>query len=226
MKVTTKTAPVKGIGKPDYSREVSAGRERAGISLKYNQRLKLFVACFTDMVTHPQTPDIPWVKPPLAAGAQSHLYDIETGQLTPFSFAAGYAMTMVQKDWTFNQDIELWLYFDSLLTACLGISPSGANIYVNPIYAYTSLTLDPTSASAHTFDFILVNQSATTAMEGGITVAAILEAVGTPVFPETKDCVCPLCTHRQTVKVGTTTIKCDKCGETYIVFDLSKIREF
>ncbi|MBA7556818.1 hypothetical protein ES705_49538 [subsurface metagenome] len=47
MKVTrTFTVEQQGVGKPDYSREVSAGRERAGISLKYNQQLLGWGLCW------------------------------------------------------------------------------------------------------------------------------------------------------------------------------------
>ncbi|GAJ09040.1 unnamed protein product, partial [marine sediment metagenome] len=61
-------------------------------------------------------------------------------------------------------------------------------------------------------------------VEGGIVFAAIMEAVGTSPFPNTKQCRCPLCHHLQTVKVGTTIIVCANCGKTYFVQDFSKIR--
>lgn len=38
-----------GIGKPDYKKEVSSGRERPGLVLKYNQTLKSFGRVFTDL---------------------------------------------------------------------------------------------------------------------------------------------------------------------------------
>ncbi len=44
--VETGAYPQEGVGKPDYSREVSAGRERAGISLKYNQQLLGWGLCW------------------------------------------------------------------------------------------------------------------------------------------------------------------------------------
>lgn len=37
----------RGIGKPDYSKEVSSGRERPGLTLKYSQTLKIFGLVFT-----------------------------------------------------------------------------------------------------------------------------------------------------------------------------------
>ncbi|GAI67353.1 unnamed protein product [marine sediment metagenome] len=138
---------------------------------------------------------------------------------------------MVQKDWTCNEDIEIWFYGSTpsvadggslVLIACPGISPSGDNVYVNPVYTYTSLTLDPTSAYSHSWD-VVVNKGEGN-MEGRIVLAAIIEAVGTSPFPDIKQCRCPLCHHLQTVKVGTTIIVCDNCGKTYFVQDFSRIR--
>jgi len=210
-----------GIGKPDYTKEVSAGRQRAGISLKHNQQLVTFGPTWTDMIAHPSP--IPWVKPPLAAAGQSHLIDFATGLAMPYGTLVGYSITVVQKDWTCSEDIEIWLYYDGILIACPGISNNGDNVYINPVWTYTSTTLDPAAAAAHAWDVLVVNRGAGD-LEGGIVVATIVEAVGTPPFPNTKQCGCPFCHHRQTVPVGTTVIVCENCGKKYFVHDFSKVR--
>lgn len=231
MRVQTFAVTQTGMGKPDYTKEVSSARQRSGISLKYSQQLVVFGLCLTDMVAHPSP--VPWVKPPLASGAQAHLINFATGQAMPYVTPAGYIFTLVQKDWTCNEDIELWLYGSTpseadggVLTviACPGISPAGDNVYINPVYTYTSLTLDPTSLYSHSWDVVVVNKGAGI-LEGGIVFAVILEAAGTPPFPDTKQCRCPFCHHLQTVPVGTTVIVCANCGETYYVHDFSKVRE-
>jgi len=231
MRAIQGNAVARGIGKPDYTDEVSSGRQRSGISLKYSQQLAIFGLCWTDMVAHPSP--IPWVKPPLASGAQAHLIDFATGVVVPYVTPAGYTFTMVQKDWTCNEDIEIWLYGSTpseadggtlQLIGCPGISPSGDNVYLNPVYTYNSLTLDPASLYSHSWDIVAVNKGAGD-MEGGLTFTAIIEAVGTPPFPDTKQCQCPFCHHLQTVKIGTTVIVCANCGKTYFVYDFSKIRE-
>lgn len=51
MKVTTKIAPVKGIGKPDYTREISLGRTRPGVSLKYPQTAVILAKSFSAINT-------------------------------------------------------------------------------------------------------------------------------------------------------------------------------
>jgi len=45
------SVPIKGIGKPDYSREVSSALERRGIKLAYHQTLKVFGLVFSAINT-------------------------------------------------------------------------------------------------------------------------------------------------------------------------------
>ena len=49
------TVETRGIGKPDYTREVSSGKERAGLSLAYHQTLKIFGVVFTAVYTGTHT---------------------------------------------------------------------------------------------------------------------------------------------------------------------------
>lgn len=44
-----------GVGKPDYTKTVSSGKERAGLTLAYNQTLVLFGIVFTDVHTGTHT---------------------------------------------------------------------------------------------------------------------------------------------------------------------------
>ena len=109
MKVTTKIAPVKGIGKPDYSREVSSALQRAGIRLKYNQTAVILAKSF-----HPTGIGIPyaWVVGQLAPGVSAHLVDISTGLETPYTVPAGYTLTMVEMATAFSEDVESGFYMD------------------------------------------------------------------------------------------------------------------
>jgi len=50
----------RGVGKPDYTREVSSGQVRPGILLKYNQQLVEFVYAAQDLVI--PSPFVPWMK--------------------------------------------------------------------------------------------------------------------------------------------------------------------
>lgn len=222
MKVTTKIAPVKGIGKPDYSRVVSAGRDRAGVSLQYNQQLLNFALLCTDAVAHPYP--VSWVKDLIAIGGSAHLIDISTGLATPYTLPAGYTLSMFQKSYGANQDFDILVYYDGLLVLYPATNlASGLEFYANPVVLYSTATLDPTGASSHQVDCVVVNRGGDV-LRGGFSFVAIIEAVGTQPLPATKDCQCPFCGHVQTVPVGTTTIVCAKCGETYLVQDLSRIR--
>lgn len=71
------TVETRGIGKPDYSRKIHAGRERAGLQLEYNQALKNFFVIFT-----PFTSPFAWVRPPLAVGAGTHTEAVHATVMT------------------------------------------------------------------------------------------------------------------------------------------------
>lgn len=216
------TAPVRGIGKPDYTREVSSSRQRAGLVLEYNQTVIPLVITNTDRVAHPYSEVT--IKPVLAPGAEEHIIDSRTGLATPYSFPAGYFLTLVQWEWTNNEDIELWHYLDGLLLGCGAISPAGDNISFNVLAPYSSLYTDPTAASAHTYDVVIVNRGLGN-LSGTVDFILILEPLGTQPLPTTKECMCPFCNHKQVVPGGTTHIICDECGKLYIVRDYSRIRK-
>lgn len=213
--------PSDRVGREDFAAELAGGQVRAGILLKTNQTLVAFALMLTDRVAHPYA--VSWVKPPMTPGEERHAINISTGVATPYSLAAGYSMTMFQKDWTADQDIEMWLYFDSLLVACPGISGPGANLSINMVYPYISAALDPTSASAHQIDGIVKNRGGGL-LTGGFVIVAIVEKVGSPPWPSDKETQCPFCEAKKTVPVGATSVRCDNCGQTYYLFDTSRVR--
>lgn len=212
----------RGVGKPDYSRVVSGAKQRAGIHLEYTQQLMQFAVIFTDIVPHPYP--VPWVQDRLGIGAQSHLYDISTGLVTPYNLSSGYTLSMIQKSWSFDQDVEMWLYMDGILMVNPGITSAGVEVGFNMLVPYTTAAIDPMAASAHTLDVVVINRGGAV-MEGAIDFVGLLEKVGSPPWPTTKDCRCPFCGHIQTVPVGTTVIICDNCRQTYYVQDFSRIGE-
>jgi hypothetical protein len=214
------TVTTRGIGKPDYTREISLGQMRSGISLKFNQQLVLFGILFTNSVPFPYP--ITWVRPQLAIGANAHLYAQDTGIVMPYNIPAGYALTMVQKDWNSSEDCEQFLYFDGLLVAIPGITESGSDVYSNPVYTYSTLTLDPTAALPHTIDIVVLNRGGG-ALEGAFAYAAILEAIGTPPFPDNKETICPFCNNKQIEPVITTIVTCHSCGRKYYVYDTTRL---
>lgn len=212
------TVETRGVGRPDYSQEIARGEVRAGIRLKENQQVVVFVAVLQDVVAPPSP--IAWVQPPLAIGGSLSLYDANTGISGPYTVPQGFVLREVQEGWTFDQDIELWLYYDAVLIACFGIDGGGKTHYANPVFGVSTELFDPIGATAHSVEAVLVNRGGGV-MEGAITIATVLEAVGTPPFPDTKPVKCPFCGNQQVVPVTTTTIKCAKCGETFMVYNTS-----
>lgn len=218
MVVKKFTVPVKGIGKPDYSKEISIGRERPGITLKYNQSLKIFGVVFSSIPS-----PFPTVKSPLAAGAMAHAVDYETGLDMPYTVPQGFTMTSLSGTYSFNQDAILRVFFDTYMVTSLGAPAGGGVLYVAEILGWGTYLLDPTGASSHLYDVQITNQGGDN-LEGAGSVLAILEAVGTQPPPTTKTVKCKFCAHEETVPRETTEWICPKCNQLNIYFDLSKFR--
>jgi len=96
MRVTIKTATIKGIGKPDYSREVFRGKETFGYELEYGERLLWMTIICMDV----PGPSI-ITRAPLAVGDTMRALDFATGNDEAI-IPAGW-------DWLFK---EIWVSFD------------------------------------------------------------------------------------------------------------------
>lgn len=219
MKVEQIIVPARGIGKPDYTREIAAGAIRPGISLKYNQHLGLFGYVATNTVAHPYP--VPWVKPALAAGASAHIIDALTGMDLPFLLPAGYAATLIEVTWNFDQDSEQQLFLDGLLIAIPGYTGGGSPQHVSRIEGYSTLLVDPTASLPHLLDYVVTNRGGAI-MSGGWEVVLVIEAIGTPPFPTEKTVKCPFCGNQQVVPIVSTVITCVNCHKVFLVYSTSK----
>ena len=216
----TFTVAERGIGKPDYSQNVSSALERAGFRLKYNQQLKVFGKSWE--IADPEYPYIP--AEPLVAGSKEHLEDGETRLRLPYSIPVGYTFSVIATGIAFTQDVVVYAYIDGLVSYTVGIGQGGSSVYHNKLRGISSLFLDPHAAYSHEFDLIIHNLSDKDAY-GLIGYDCILEKVGSEDWPTTKECQCPYCQHRQVVPVGTTRIICEQCEKLYLVHDFSSVRQ-
>jgi len=220
MKVTqTIIVEQRGIGKPDYSREISRGIERPGISLKYNQTILINALVCSDLAS-----PYPWCRGALTAGETAHAIDASTGLALPYTVPAGYTYSIIDRFINLSQDIRNRAYIDGFLTLENYIA---AGIpYINRyILALSTATLDPTAASSHTVDTEYTNVSAVDAY-GNIKDIVILEAVGTPPLPDKKDVRCKWCGHvEKGVHVYETVLNCPKCGKKTIYFNTRQFRQ-
>jgi hypothetical protein len=206
-----------GTGAPDYSKTVSSSRERRGLRLQYNQQLKIFAILFSDVVS-----PYPWVQPVLAPTLQAHLIDMETGLAMPYTINVGYTLSLTTRHFGIDQDRREHILFDGALI--MGGDIGGGNSeYLEEVVPLSSSLIDPTGAAAHTMDHTITNMGGAN-MYGGVTVLAILEAVGTPPFPTTKTTKCPFCGKEQADSVHATRIICSGCGKMYIVYDLTNFK--
>lgn len=225
VKVTrTFTAPIRGVGKPDYTREVSAGRQRVGITAAYNQTLKYFGVVFSNVPSF-----ISWVRAPLAVGERIHLYDMSTGLVMPFTVPQGYTFTAVEVSWNWSVDAMGEIYYEPStppglqLILCPGHIVAGRYGYIQDLTSFSTKLLDPIGASAHLIDYHIISICAEVVI-GGMTLLGLLEAVGTKPLPTTKTVKCKFCGNEQTVSIDTSEVICSECSKLNIYFNLSQFR--
>ncbi|GAJ00193.1 unnamed protein product, partial [marine sediment metagenome] len=87
MKVTTKTAPVKGVGKPDYCGEIyhiSRGETPRLMEPRNEEKQKVFALFLPEIA-------------PLGEGETKHLMDLETFLDMPYKVPAGYTWEL--REW-------------------------------------------------------------------------------------------------------------------------------
>ena len=217
MRVTTTTVVATGVGKPDYSRDVSAAIQRAGFRLKYGQTAVILTKSFTPIVS-----PYAWVVGQLAIGASARLTDMSTGIDTPYTVPVGYTLAMVEIAEVFSQDVESGFYLDGGLLS-VGVHMNGLPIVENKILPWTTGLIDPIGAFVHTLDGLYTNVGGA-AMTGGIVILCILEAVGTKPLPKTKTVKCKWCGYEQVVPRDLTSMRCPKCDEITMYANTSAFR--
>jgi len=218
--VRTYTVATRGIGKPDYSREVSSGISRAGIRVGYKQTLKMFARiCHSLGAVSP----FAWVRDQLAIGETDSAVDVDTGLEMPFSVSAGYTIDLLDRYMNCDGDMEVRVYFDSYFAVYPGVITGGMGQYIQQMHPYSSRTLDPTAASSHMADIQVTNLAAV-AINCALTFICILEAVSTPPLPDIKPIKCKHCGNIDEVHYTTTSHICSKCGKLTVVLNMRDVK--
>lgn len=214
------TIAQEGIGKPDYSKEISLGQIRPGFELKYSQTLLPFLISFSSVASV-----YSWFKSPLAAGATEHFVDGTTGLDLPYTVSQGYTLSMVSIGIACDQDIEIWLSLKippapvTQRHLCLAQLAGGIPFYIAEVIGFSSAIFDPTASLSFDFDVDVKNKGGAD-MEGQVGLYMILEAVGTSSLPPVKTVICKWCGATREVPIEATTIICDACGKLFIVYPL------
>lgn len=212
------TVEQRGIGKPDYTREISSGRERPGLTLKANQSPLIFACLFS---ARPSV--MSWTRAPLAPGEEAHFVNVEDGNPMPYTLLKGYTFTCTELEFSGTQDLLKESFFDGEMTLN-EIIGGGVRSYINNITAYSTALLDPTGAlGPHLIDELLTNLGGGD-FTGMASHFVILEKVGSQPLPTTKTALCKFCGNKTTVPVNTTKVICSKCGKLTIYRDLSQYR--
>jgi hypothetical protein len=224
MKVELFSTPVKGIGIPDFTKEIFAGRERAGIALKENQQFRVFASeWITAEVEYPFVTGYT-----IPAGGKRHMRDSDTFALLPVTILAGRTLTIISMAYAVTQDIRVQGYIDAAfpwgVAVNLGVLGGGQASYENKIRELSSTWYDPEAALPHSWDVIVYNEGGGD-LYGGAALLCVEELVGTKPFPVTKNCVCPHCEHKQTEPITATRITCQGCGKEYMVTNFASLRK-
>ena len=219
----TWTIEAKGVGFPDYTREISSGQERAGIALDYNQQFRVFGV---NWVTG--DPDYPLVTGyTIAPGGKRSMRDSDTNELLPIIMPAGHTLTIITVGFAVNQDILVYAYIDALtvgLCISMGVLGGGQTMYENKIRELSTTWYDEYALFPHTIDIRIYNVGGGD-LYGGGGILCIEEAIGSPPWPTTKECFCPYCNHKQTESVTATRITCKGCGKEYMVTNFASLRQ-
>ncbi|MDO9580222.1 MAG: hypothetical protein Q7J06_06585 [Bacteroidales bacterium] len=218
------TVEQRGIGKPDYTREIFAGKERAGIALKYNQQFRVFASeWITAEVEYPFVTGYT-----IVAGGKRHMRDSDTGGLLPVIIPRGRTLTIISIAYAVTQDIRVQGYIDAALpwgvAVNLGVLGGGQASYENKIRELSTTWYDPTAALPHSWDVIVYNVGGAD-LYGGAALLCIEEIVGTVPFSTTKECACPYCNYTQTEPISATRITCQECHREYMVTNFASLRQ-
>lgn len=218
MKVTIFTVAQEGVGKPDYTREISSGETRPGLKLKYLQNLKFFAL----MPSH-EASSIVWRVDPVAPGATVHMIDGETGLSMPFTVPVGYTLDIFDFTVKPTEDVYAYIHLDGERFVDLCIVKAGYSHFQAEMVEKGTSFIDPTGASSHQFDILIDNLGAGN-LEMGACFFCFLTAVGTTPLPTTKEVKCKYCGNLTIVPYNTSRVICPKCGKLTTYLDLSKYR--
>lgn len=207
-----------GIGRPDFSEEVSSGLQRAGIAVKYGQQLRI-----GGLVCDVSGPSFfPWTRGQLGIGETGYAIDYETG-VVGTGCIAGQAVDLYDFDIATAIKVKVWLTLDTGLVANLGIIWPGNHSYVNPLKDYSTLDVDPEAALPHVIQCAIQNIDLV-AGDCSIRGTYRVSTVHTPPFDINKIVKCHWCGFEWKVPREATVLICPKCGKKVVVFDFSHRR--
>lgn len=194
-------------GSKDYTLDVHRAAVYNLYKLRANESLVALATVFSDEASL-----FSFVKGVLASGNTAHLVDTATGSDTPYTIPAGYEFTAVMFWYSFDQPLEVRIYVDTQLYAKDYPEVPGT-WYENDVVTFQVGLIDPTYASAHSFDLTMKNLGALD-LKGEGFVGCILEAMGTPPLPATKTVKCKwACPGFAEVPVDATRWTCPICGK-------------
>ncbi len=183
------------------------------INFSYQQFIAGLALVPTDLVTVPYIN--PTVVAPIPVGGSAHLIDGSTG-LPYLVIPRGYNSILIQYDFGFNKDVEAVYYLDGILYGYVGCPQGGLDETTTPTVAVSTSSVDPTGLNPHTWDVVVTNKGLDV-LKGVMDLIFLLQDIGTPPLPSTKQAKCPFCQNVTEVPYETTRVICAKCGQLFVL---------
>ncbi|MBA7573726.1 hypothetical protein ES708_15524 [subsurface metagenome] len=210
MKVTKKIAPVKGVGKPDYSRQIfhiTRGETPRLMEPRNEEKQKVF-AIFLSAAD------------PLLVGTPRHMIDMETFLPTPYTVPAGYTFELREWMGSCNGAISIidtaTMDGEPIIDIPIFPAPSSCVHEYEQIIAFGSHFFDPKAEHVWVFDCVITNLEAENSIQGVGQISLYLHKVGTAEMTE-KTVKCKHCGHEFKVPLRQTIIDCPSCGKRFVV---------
>ncbi len=216
-----------GIGKTDYSDEVSVGQFLLGIGIKATDAtLPLILSCADKGATSP----LCFLQDRIMPGQVRHMTNGPTGQPGPWSWPAGYSIRFISYWWSFSEPSRSWW------TASL--PATGANVryfagewhsdvksqwYEHDVQSFDTRFFDPNSEYPFSVD-VMVKNLGDRPMSCHVDIICILRAWGSKNLPENKLVRCKFCGHNHEVPNDTSKADCPECGMVTFYYNTPRPR--
>ena len=215
-----------GIGKTDYSDEVSVGQFLLGIGIKATDTTVQILYHASDRGAYSP---LPFEHAPVMPGCVAHAVDPTTGLSYPLTWPAGYSLRLISYWWYYSEPvIGSWHVSFYGLTGTMDRfffgewgSKTKAQWYEHDVQSFDTRFFDPNSQYPFSFD-IRARNVGDRPLSCEVDVIGILRAVSTKPLPNVKTCKCKFCGFEKEVAWETQKMVCDRCGMTNLYYVMRK----
>ena len=215
-----------GIGKTDYSDEVSVGQFLLGIGIKATDTTVQILCHASEKGAYSP---LSFERAPIMPGEVAHMVDPTTGLSYPLTYPAGYSLRLISYWWYYSEPmIGSWhvSFFgftgtmDRYFVGEWG-STTKSQWYEHDVQSFDTRFFDPESRYPFSIDLQGRNVGERP-LSCHVDIIGILRAIGTNPLPNTKTCRCKFCGSLKEVSWDTQKMVCDKCGMTNLYYFMKR----